>query len=95
MIRLCEFDQSSEEKKEEIWLSPIIKAPTLTEKSKKQHDNTKTPPKTSSTQRLQTDKKEYRLSIKGNEDHGRVASREFWQNLTTWTTSYPRAPLFV
>ena len=34
-------------KKEEIWLSPMTKAPTPTEKSKKQLDNTKTPPKTS------------------------------------------------
>ena len=44
-----------EEKKEEIWLSPMTKAPTSTEKSKKQCDNTKTPPKTSITQRLRTD----------------------------------------
>ena len=29
------------EKKEEIWLSPMTKAPTPTEKSKTQHDNTK------------------------------------------------------
>ena len=28
-------------KKEEIWLSPLIKAPTLTDKSKKQLDNNK------------------------------------------------------
>ena len=42
-------------KKEEIWLSPMTKAPTPTEKSKKQRENTKTPPKTSITQRLQTD----------------------------------------
>ena len=31
--------------KEEIWLSPITKAPTPAEKSKKQRDNIKTPPK--------------------------------------------------
>ena len=43
-----------QEKKEEIWLSPMTKAPTPTEKSKKQRDNTKTPPKTSITQRLRT-----------------------------------------
>ena len=35
------------EKKEEIWLSPMTKAPTPTEKFKKWRDNTKTPPKTS------------------------------------------------
>ena len=29
------------EKKEEIWLSPMTNAPTLTEKSKKQRDNIK------------------------------------------------------
>ena len=29
------------EKKEEIWLSPMTKAPTPTETSKKQRDNTK------------------------------------------------------
>ena len=45
----------NEEKKEEIWLSLMTKAPTPTEKSKKQRDNTKTPPKTSITQRLRTD----------------------------------------
>ena len=44
-----------EEKKKEILLSPMTKAPTPTEKSKKQSDNTKTPPKTSITQRLRTD----------------------------------------
>ena len=42
-------------KKEEIWLGPMTKAPTPTEKSKKQRDNTKTPPKTSITPRLRTD----------------------------------------
>ena len=44
-----------EEKKEEIWLSPMTKAPIPTEKFKKQRDNTKTPPKTSITQRSRTD----------------------------------------
>ena len=34
-----------QEKKEEIWLSPMTKAPKPTEKSRKQRDNTKTPPK--------------------------------------------------
>ena len=34
-----------QEKKEDIWLSPMTKAPTPTEKSKKQSNNTKTPPK--------------------------------------------------
>ena len=43
------------EKKEEIWLSPVTKAHTPTEKSKKQHDNLKTLPKISITQRLRTD----------------------------------------
>ena len=43
------------EKKKEIWLSPMTKTPSTTEKSKKQRDNTKTPPKTSITQRLRTD----------------------------------------
>ena len=35
-----------QEKKEEIWLSPVTKTPTPTEQSKKQRDNIKTPPKT-------------------------------------------------
>ena len=43
------------EKEKEIWLRPMTKAPTPTEKSKKQRDNTKKPPNTSITQRLQTD----------------------------------------
>ena len=33
----------------------VTKTPTPTEKSKNKHDNTKTPQKTSITQRLQTD----------------------------------------
>ena len=50
------FDIIFLEKKEEIGLSSMTKAPTPTEKSKKQRDgNIKTPPKTSITQRLQTD----------------------------------------
>ena len=44
-----------EVKTEEIWLSPMTKTPTPTEKSKKQRDNTKTPPKTTITQRLWTE----------------------------------------
>ena len=43
------------EKKKEIRLSPMTKALSPTEKLKKQRDNTKTPPKTSITQRLRTD----------------------------------------
>ena len=43
-----------QEKKEEIWLSPMTKAPTPTVKSKMQYDNTKAPPKTSITQGLRT-----------------------------------------
>ena len=42
-------------KREEIWISPMTKAPTSTEKSKKQRDNTKTPTITSITKRLRTD----------------------------------------
>ena len=46
---------SGQEKKEEIWLSPVTKTPTPTEQSKKQRDNIKTPPKTLITQLLRTD----------------------------------------
>ena len=42
------------EKKEELWLSPMTKAPTSTEKSRKEKKS-KTPPKTSMTQRVRTD----------------------------------------
>ena len=42
-------------KKEETWRNPMTKAPTPTEKSKEERDNTKTPPKTSISQRLRTD----------------------------------------
>ena len=48
--------KTDKEKKKEIWLNPMTKAPTPTEKSKKatwQH--TKTPPKTSITERLRTE----------------------------------------
>ena len=41
--------------KEEILFSPMTKAPTPTEKPKKQRENRKATPKTSITQRLQTD----------------------------------------
>ena len=43
------------DKKEEIWPSPMTKAPTPTEKSKKQRDNTNNATKTLITQRLRTD----------------------------------------
>ena len=42
------------EKKKEIWPSPMTKPPIPTENSKTK-DNTQTPPKTSVTQRLRTD----------------------------------------
>ena len=44
----------------------MTKAPTLTEKSKKHRDNTKTPQKTSITQRLRTD---LERSVVGNDSH--------------------------
>ena len=44
----------------------MTKAPTPTEKSNKQRDNTKTPPKTSITQRLRTD---LGRSVGGNNSH--------------------------
>ena len=47
--------QESEEKKEEIWLSPMTKAPTPTEMSKGQSDNTNNATKSSIKQRLRTD----------------------------------------
>ena len=37
----CIFTYMLKEKKEEIWLSPVAKTPTPTEKSKKQRDNMK------------------------------------------------------
>ena len=36
-----DYIASLQEKKEELWLSPMTKAPTQTEKSKKQRDNIK------------------------------------------------------
>ena len=44
-----------QDKKEEIWLSPMTKAPTLTEMSKWQSDNTNNATKSSIKQRLRTD----------------------------------------
>ena len=44
----------------------MTKAPTLTEQSKKQRENTKTPQKTSITQRLRTD---LGRSVGGNDSH--------------------------
>ena len=40
---------------EEIWLSPMTRAPSPTEHSKKQSDNTKMQLETSITQRLRAD----------------------------------------
>ena len=54
-LQIMYIYNSIKKKKEEIWLSFMTKAPTATETSKKQRDNTKTPPKTSITQRLRTD----------------------------------------
>ena len=54
-LELLKFDMLYLEKKEEIWLSPMTKAPIPTEMSKGQRDNTKTSPKSSITQRLWTD----------------------------------------
>ena len=51
----CIPGRLNEEKKEEISVSRMTKAPTPTDKSKTQRDNTKTPRKTSITQRLRTD----------------------------------------
>ena len=47
--------ETRQDKKKEIWLSPMQNAHTQTEKSKKHRDNIKTPPKSSITQRLRTD----------------------------------------
>ena len=44
-----------QDKKEEIWLSPMTKAPTQTEMSKGQSDNTNNATKSSIKQRLWTD----------------------------------------
>ena len=60
---------------EEISLSPVTKAPTQTEKSKMQRDNTKTPPKTSITQRLRTDL--------GRSVGVTIATQLVWLNLFT------------
>ena len=56
-VLLLPFLLCSLERKEEIWLSPVTKASTPTEKSKKQRDNKKKKPlpKTSITQRLWTE----------------------------------------
>ena len=52
---MINFWYSQKDKKGEIWLSPITKAPTSKEISKKQRDNIKNGPTTSITQRLRTD----------------------------------------
>ena len=49
------WNHNLSEKKEDIWLSLVTKAPTPTEKSEKQRDSIKKLPKTLITQRLQTD----------------------------------------
>ena len=49
LLLLLVIPQPYNDKKEEIWLSSMTKAPTSTEKSKKQHDNKNTPPQTDYT----------------------------------------------
>ena len=49
------FTFCKKEKKKEILPRPMTKAPTPTDKFKQQRDKTKTPSKTSITQRLRTD----------------------------------------
>ena len=44
-ISCLQNEVMEQEKNEEIWLSPMKKTSTPIEKSKKQRDNTKTPPK--------------------------------------------------
>ena len=60
---------------EEVWLGPMTKAPTPTEKSKQQCDNTKTPPKSSITQRLRTDL--------GRSVGVTIATKPMWLNRST------------
>ena len=58
----------------------MTKAPTPTEKSKKQRDNTKTPPKTSITQRLRTDL--------GRSVGVTIATQLVWLNQLTGSQSF-------
>ena len=53
----------------------MTKAPALTEKSRKQRDNTKTPPKTSITQRLRT--------VLGRSVGVAIATQLVWLNMFT------------
>ena len=62
-------------------LSPMTKAPTPTEKFKKQSDNTKTPPKASITQRLRT---EFRRSVVVT-----TATQLVWLNRFTGSQTFP------
>ena len=54
-VALCRVQFWSQEKKKEIWPSPMTKPPIPTENSKTKGQHTQTPPKTSITQRLRTD----------------------------------------
>ena len=64
------------EKKEEIWLVPMTEAPKPIEKSNKQRGNTKTPSKTSITQRLRT------VSL-GKDSHPIVVVNQFTGSQTS------------
>ena len=61
-------------KREEILLSPMTKAPSPTEKSKKQRDNTKTPPKLSITQNLRT--QDEKTEESGREEEGNLDGKK-------------------
>ena len=75
---LFEGVYKTEEKKEEIWLSPMTKTPTSTEKSKKQLNNTKMPPKISITRRLRTDLGNNHLIFMGGGRKTYVSRRIFF-----------------
>ena len=59
----CTENEFSQDKKEETWPSPITKAPTPTEKSKRQRDNTKTLPT------IMEDRARLRKVSLGNDTH--------------------------
>ena len=67
----------SKRKKKRSWLSLTTKSPVPTEKSKKQRDNTKTPPKTSIEQQL-------RMLDVGET----TATKLVWFNMFTYRISY-------
>ena len=81
------YHEQQQEKKEEIWLSLMTKAPISAENIQNQRDNAKTTPKTSITQRLRT--------YLGRSDGVTTATALMWLNQVYGRPTFPQTTTAV